>query len=677
MKSVPRGFSGRTRPAFAVIAVVACWLVTHSSVAEVVRIDVERRSAVANGMSYGLAGPYEALSGTIHYAVDPANPANRVIADIDFAPRNAAGQVEFSADFYLLKPVDADAGNGTVFVDVMNRGRKRVLGYFNLARASLEPRSEIDLGDGFLMYEGFSVLYVGWQFDVPRQPGIMRVYPPIATDGGEPLEGLIRSDFVVGERTYDHSLGDRDHDPYAVVDPEDPRNKLTVRDAPAGERTVIARDQWQFGRLEDGRMVADSTRVYLSTGFEPNRIYEAVFVASDPPIAGLGLAAMRDAVSHLKYDSVEALGLPAGTIERAIAFGDSQAGRLLRQFLHDGFNVDEHDRIAFDGLLPHTGSQATGSFNHRFAQPSRAVDRSYYYPGDQFPFSDVMQVDPVTGVEDSLLARLTPETTPKVLYTNTSTEYWRLPTALIHSTPDGEQHLPPAETSRIYLFAGTQHVPAQLPETRLDGLRIGNPNNYRWFLRALLLALNDWVIDGTLPPASNYPTREAGTLVELEQMRFPSIPRVRLPSDVSRAYRLDFGSRFIADGIITNEPPIVHSVFPFLVTQVDEGGNEIAGLKSPELAVPLATHTGWSPYNPISSQGSYIPFARTRAEREASGDARPSIEERYSSREHYLGLVVEAGVELIDAGYILGRDLPAIIKNAGRHWDYLMSGEQQ
>ncbi|MEE8543087.1 MAG: hypothetical protein V3S94_04455, partial [Gammaproteobacteria bacterium] len=201
MKSVSRGFSGRIRPAFAAIAVAACWLVTLSSVAEVVRIDVERRSAVAGGMSYGLAGPYEALSGTIHYAVDPANPANRVIADIDFAPRNAAGQVEFSADFYLLKPVDADAGNGTVFVDVMNRGRKRVLSYFNLAGASLEPDTEADLGDGFLMYEGFSVLYVGWQFDVPRQPGIMRVYPPIAADGGEPLEGLIRSDFVVGERT--------------------------------------------------------------------------------------------------------------------------------------------------------------------------------------------------------------------------------------------------------------------------------------------------------------------------------------------------------------------------------------------------------------------------------------------------------------------------------------------
>ncbi len=503
----------------------------------------------------------------------------------------------------------------------------------------------------------------------------MRVYVPVAADDGKPIEGLVRSDFVVGEKTYDYSLGDRDHDPYAVADPLDPRNVLTIRDAPAGQRTVISRDRWQFGRLEDGRMVADPTRVYLTAGFEPNRIYEVVFVARDPPLAGLGLVALRDAVSRLKYDSAEALGLPAGTIERAIAFGISQAGRLLREFLYAGFNTDEHGRKAFDGLIAHTGSHATGSFNHRFAQPSRAVDRSYFYPGDQFPFSDVAQIDPVTGVEDSLLARLTPETIPKVFYTNTSTEYWRLPTALIHSTADGEKHLPPAETSRIYLFAGAQHVPAPFPETRLDGLRIGNPNDYRWFLRALLSAMNDWIGDGTLPPPSSYPTREDGTLVPLEQMRFPSIPRVRLPSEVSRTYRLDYGPRFVSDGIISNEPPSVHSVFPFLVPQVDDAGNEIGGLQSLELAAPLATYTGWSPYNPISSQGSYIPFARTRAEREASGDSRPSIEERYDNREQYLGLIAGAGVELVDTGYILAQDLPVIIKNAGRHWDYLMSSD--
>ena len=251
----------------------------------------------------------------------------------------------------------------------------------------------------------------------------MRAYVPIATDGGEPIEGLVRSDFVVRQPAFDHSLGDRGHIPYAVVNPDDPRNVLTVRDAPAGERMVVPRDAWQFGRLEDGRMVADPTRVYLSSGFEPGRIYEAVFVSQAPPIAGLGLAGMRDAISQVKYSGADALGIPAGSIERAIAFGDSQAGRYLRHYVHDGFNADEQQRRVFDGLIPHTGSNARGSFNHRFAQPSRAVDASYFYPGDQFPFSDVMQTDPVTGVEDSVLARVSPETTPFIFITNTSTEY--------------------------------------------------------------------------------------------------------------------------------------------------------------------------------------------------------------------------------------------------------------
>ena len=640
--------------------------------AETVRFDVEFREDVLGGRSWGLAGAYERLAGRIHFEVDPQNSANRIIRDIDHAPLNAAGRVEFSADFYLLKPKAIGAGNGTVLLDVMNRGRKRIFRYFNVAAATNDPRTEADFGDGFLMRQGFTLLYVGWQFDVPEQPGLMRTYVPVATDGGEPIEGLVRSDFVVRQPAFDHSLGDRGHIPYGVVNPEDPRNVLTVRDAPAGERIVIRRDEWQFGRLEDGRMVADTTRVYLSSGFEPGRIYEAVFVSQAPPIAGLGLAAMRDAVSQVKYSGAGALGIPAGSIERAIAFGDSQAGRYLRHYVHDGFNADEQQRKVFDGLIPHTGSNARGSFNHRFAQPSRAVDASYFYPGDQFPFSDVMQTDPVTGVEDSLLARVSPETTPYIFYTNTSTEYWRLPTALIHTTVDGTTDVPPADTSRIYFFAGTQHVPAAFPANRTDGLRVGNHNDYTWFLRSLLLKLDAWTRDGTLPPESRYPQVVNGTLVELEALEFPLVPQVRRPVNVSRAYRLDYGPEFDTLGIIANEPPEGDSPFPFLVPQVDETGNEIAGIRSPELAVPLATYAGWNPFSPIASQGSYIPLARTRTEREAAGDSRLSVEERYASREEYLGLVAGEALSLIEEGYLLGSDLAAILQNAGTHWDHVM-----
>ncbi len=647
-------------------------LLASAAGAEAVRFDVEVHEDVLGGRSWGLAGPYERLAGRIHFEVDPQNSANRIIRDIGYAPLNAEGRVEFSADFYLLKPKDIEAGNGTVFLDVMNRGRKRILRYFNATAATNDPRTEADFGDGFLMRHGFTLLYVGWQFDVPEQADLMRAHVPVATDGGEPIEGLVRSDFVVRQPAFDHSLGDRGHIPYAVVDPEDPRNILTVRDAPAGERTVIPRDAWQFGRLEDGRMVADPTRVYLSSGFEPGRIYEAVFVSQDPPIAGLGLAAMRDAVSQLKYGGADALGIPAGSIERAIGFGDSQAGRYLRHYVHDGFNSDEEQRKVFDGLIPHTGSNARGSFNHRFAQPSRAVDASYHYPGDQFPFSDVMQADPVTGAEDSLLARVSPETTPKIFYTNTSTEYWRLPTALIHTTVDGQTDVPPADTSRIYFFAGTQHVPAAFPANRTDGLRVGNHNDYTWFLRSLLLRLDAWVKDGALPPDSRYPQVADGTLVELEALEFPEIPQVRRPADVSRAYRLDYGPEFETLGIIANEPPEGDTPFPFLVPQVDETGNELAGLRSPELAVPLATHAGWNPYSPIASQGSYIPLSRNRSEREAAGDSRLSVEERYTSREQYLGFVADEAMGLIENGYLLDSDLRAILQNAGLHWDYVV-----
>ena len=657
--------------------VTSVFLLFSTAVAEVVRIDVHSRSDIAGGRAYGLVGPYERLLGRVYFEVDPRNTINESIIDIQYAPLNGFGRVEFSSDFYLIKPKDVEAGNGTVLVDVMNRGRKRVLHYYNFALAQLEPESEMDMGDGFLLDQGFSLLYVGWQFDVPRQKGLMRVYTPVATESGSTIRGLVRSDFVVQELVYDHSLGDRGHAPYQVADPNDPRNVLTVRDTASGNRMVVDRDQWQFGRLEDGRMVADSTSVYLSGGFEPRKIYEVVFISKDPPIAGLGLAAMRDFVSRLKYESADPLSVPAGGINRAIAFGDSQSGRYLRTFLRDGFNEDERHRKVFDGLIAHTGSNARGSFNHRFAQPSRAVDRSYFYPGDQFPFSDVAQIDPVTGLKDGLLEGLNPETIPKVFYTNSSTEYWRLPTALIHTSVDGARDVQHAETSRIYLFAGTQHVPAQLPRVRPQSLHIGNPNDYRWFLRSLLVSMNDWIINpDILPPPSRYPRIADGTLVPLEQVQFPTIGGITLPRDVSRAYRLDYGHQFEVDGIISREPPGILSVFPFLVPQVDDSGNELAGLRSPDLAVPLATYTGWNPYSSIASQGSYIPFPRTQSEREKGGDMRFPIDSRYENRQHYLGLVSEAALVLIKQGYLLGGDLPSILENAGRHWNFLFTDDQ-
>ena len=648
-------------------------LIALSTAAEVTRIEIDDTSEIANGKSYGLAGSFERIIGTIHYEVDPDASINEIITDIEYAPRNAAGLVEFSADFYLIKPKDIEAGNGALFFEVSNRGGKGALGRFNKAAGSIDPMSAADMGDGFLLRQGYSLLWVGWQHDTPLAAGRIRAYPPIATDHGEPIEGLVRSDIIVSEKIYARSLGDRGHIAYPAANPDDPRNVLTVRDGMTAERQVIPRDRWQFARAEAGDVVPDPTMVYLDTGFEPGRIYEVVYVAENPAIAGLGLAAIRDTISLLKYGSSDELGIPDGAIDRAIAYGSSQSGRLLRTYLYDGFNEDEQHRMVFDGVMAHIGGAARGSFNQRFAQPSRAPGGAFDYPNRIFPFTDSLQTDPATGRRDGLLANVTPESMPRIFYTNSSTEYWRSVSALTHTAIDGKQDVPLMKNVRMYHFAGTQHGPARFPPQTAASAHLPNPNDYAWFLRALLVAMDRWIVDDTPPPASRHATLQMGTLVQVDEFAFPNIPGVHLLTNVNTAYALDYGPQLASEGIITQEPPVSGAAYPFLVPQVDSSGNEIDGLRSPEVAVPLATHTGWLPTNPVSGVGVYLPFARSRAEREASGDPRLSIEERYESRAQYLGLVAQSAMNLIDGGYLLDDDMPRIIEQAGARWDYLFA----
>lgn len=650
-------------------------LTTVSAVsAEVVRVDVERRDVIADGRNYGSVGAYERLAGRIHYAVDPANSANRIVADIDYAPTDGAGRVEFSADFVLVKPRDVSAGNGAVFFEVANRGRIGVLGRFNGAASTRDPLTEEDYGDGFLLEEGFTLLWVGWQHDTPLEDGLLRVYAPLATNADEPIEGLVRSDIFVAEKVYSHSLGDRGHIAYPVADPEDPRNVLMVRDGMNGERQVIPREEWQFARMEGDRIVEDPTSVYLGSGFESGLIYDVVYVAEHPPLAGLGLAAIRDAISMLKYGATDALDVPEGVLDRAIAFGSSQSGRLLRTWLYDGFNADEQGRRVFDGVIAHIAGAARGSFNVRFAQPSRAPGGAFEYPNRLFPFADAVQTDPITGSTGGLLDNMGPDTMPLVFYTNSSTEYWRSVGALAHTTPDGKRDLPLPDNSRIYHFAGTQHGPAPFPPPSGSDGHLRNPNDYDWFLRSLLLRMDLWITDDVPAPPSRYATLEEGTLVSYEQLGFPKVPGVEVLEEVSILRALDFGPELASSGVITREPPGRGPAYPFLVPGVDDSGNEIGGLRSPDIAVPLGTYTGWLPGNPVSGAGVYAPFARTRAEREASGDARPSIDERYEDRAQYLTLVEEAAQALVEEGYLRGEDLAEILEAAGGRWDFHMQG---
>jgi hypothetical protein len=660
-------------------ALVLLCLASSPAAAEVVRIEVLSRSDLLGGKPFGAAGAYEKLSGRMYFDVDPSNDANKIITDLDKAPRNARGRVEFSSDFFLIKPKDAARGNGTLLYEVSNRGGKGLLGFYNHATGSLNPASESEMGDGFLMKQGFTLLWVGWQFDPPHREGLVRVYAPTATDNGKPIVGVVRSEVIVSRIALDASLADRDHIAYPVADPDDATNTLSVRDTIEGARRYVPRSEWRFARVSEGKPVPDRTRVYLAGGFQPGKIYEVVYKSQNPPVAGVGPAAVRDAVSHLKYASAEALSMPAGAVQRAIAFGVSQSGRFLRTYLYYGFNEDERHRKVFDGVMAHVAGAGRGSFNVRFAQPSRDGHPflNKFYPSDIFPFTDLPQTDAQTGEKDGLLRRVTPETIPKIFYTNSSYEYWGRAASLIHTTLDGRGDAVLAENTRIYMFAGGQHGPAPFPARRSIGQQLNNPNDYRWSMRAILLAMNRWITDGTAPPPSRHPRVADKTLVQIESLSFPALAGVGKPTEAHKAYRVFYGLDFTSKGIISVDPPEVNGSYPVLVPQVDADGNELAGVKMPEVAVPLATYTGWNLFNAESGptgllssmQGSYIPLARTRAERERAGDPRRSIEERYQSRADYLDRVSAAARELVAQGYLLEADVPVIVQRAGAHWN--------
>lgn len=654
---------------------VALLVVAAPVSAEVVRIEVRSRTPVVGGQAFGAAGPYERLTGTIFFAVDPRNPANRIIADIDKAPRNAAGRVEFASDFYLLRPVDPARGNGTVLYEVSNRGGKGMIGFFNFGGGGVDPQTAAHFGDGFLLEQGFTLLWVGWQFDVPRRDGLLRVYAPIAKEAdGRPITGLVRSDFVPAERVTEASLADRGHQAYPVSDPHDPATVLTVRDSVEGPRRVVPRDRWQF--TDDGRGVR------MAEGFEPKKIYEVVYRAQDPAVVGVGPAAVRDTISHIKYAGAPELGLRAGAVRRSIAFGISQSGRFLRTYLYYGFNEDEAGRKVFDGVMPHVAGAGRGSFNHRFAQPSRDGHPflNFFYPTDIFPFTDAEQTDPETGLTDGLLTHATkPAHQPNIMYTNSSYEYWGRAASLIHTTVDGTKDARLPANVRAYLLAAGQHGVAAFPPARSIGQQLNNPLDYRWVMRALLVSMNRWIADGAPPPPSALPRVDNGTLVPPERLRFPKLPSVNVPSVPHKAYRADYGPDFIRKGVVSQEPPVIRSAFAILVPQVDADGNEVAGIRVPELAVPVATYTGWNLFNERSGptdvvssmQGSFIPLPRTKAERERAGDPRRSVEERYRGREQYLAEIAKAASDLVAKGYLLKTDVPRIVAQAGTRWDYV------
>ncbi|MGJ5815054.1 alpha/beta hydrolase domain-containing protein [Paludibaculum fermentans] len=627
--------------------------------AGVTSVSVIERSDVLGGQSTGPAGPYERIIAKVQFALDPKLPQNKAVHDLALAPRNEQGLVEFTADLYILKPRDPAKGNGTVLFEVSNRGGKGMLSRFNYARGSSDPRTEEEFGDRNLLEQGYTLLWVGWQWDTPPGDKLLRLDSPIALENGQVIRGLVRSEFIPDSRTNMMPLGDRKHTTYSAVSPA---VTLTVRPTVLGARRTIVSSEWKFNE--------DRTAIEMESGFQPGQIYEMVYEAENPRIEGLGLAAVRDAISFLKYGGPETvLADQRRFIKRSIGFGISQSGRFLRSFLYFGFNEDEKGRKVFDGVWADVGGAGRGSFNFRFGQASRDGYAHFntLFPTDVFPFTDVPQIDPATNKPNGLLMGVSAATMPKIFYTNGSWEYWNRCAALIHVSVDGKMDAPMAPETRLYVVSGSQHGPGRLPTAAAGAQYPLNPNDHRPLQRALLDAMQAWIKDGTPPPASRYPLITEGQLVRPEKVNWPKSMKAALPEHPKAAYNVSYGPNWETTGVITMEPPKVGKAFPVLVPQVDADGNELGGIRMPEVAVPLGTFTGWNMRT--AATGAAKEMAPTLGSFFAFDKA--SVGQRYGSRDEYLKKVGLEADKLVRSRLLLGRDRQRVVDHAAALWEFI------
>src|SRR5581483_7482248 len=629
------------------VAVVFLILIVVSAAARarVVRVEIASREDVLQGRRFGPTGAYERIVGRVHFSLAGANPHNRNIVDLDKAVNLKDGEVSFSADFVAIRPKNPKKGNGSLLLEVPNRGRSRILALVNGGDWNVA----LDPGDGWFLRNGFSFVSLGWQWDAAGDDAL-RLYAPFAQENGKHITGLLRGDLMPSKPMQEIPLGhlmvgNIGGTEYPAAAPSDRRNILTVRDSREAKRISIPRSQWRFAHLVNGKLEPSDRYIYLNGGFQPGKIYEYVYVVKDPVVAGLGFAAVRDFASYSKHASDAVV-----PVARVYGEGISQNGRFLRDYLYQGFNADEEGRMALDGALAHVAGAGRGSFNYRFAQPSRDAQptSSIFFPTDIFPFTDLPETDPVTGEKAGLLDRAIAEkVVPKIFFSNTSYEYWGRVASLIHTTADGRFDAMISPHVRIYHFTGLQHFSGPFPPVTGTGDLLGqapqSPLRVRYFWRAMIANMDAWVRSDQPPPPSSYPKISDRTLVSLENYTFPSLPGIAKPQEANRAYRLDYGRNWRA-GILSVQPPKVGASFPVLLPQVDVDGNELAGVRLPEITVPLATYTPWNLRDPsigapaqrVSFEGSYLPFPKTPEERRQRRDPRKSIAERYAGRSDYL-----------------------------------------
>ena len=648
----------------------------------VTRIEIKARGPLNSGTPFGDVGPYEYLSGVLHFTADPAHAGNAVICDLDLAPTNTAGRVEYSAEFHLLKPVTPPS-ESRLLVDSINRGNLTALAMFNGALRRTDGNPDIDTGNGFLMRMGFSVLAVGIQWDPPESPERMRAWLPEALQDGQRMAGPSSVQWWPNRVLPHQLLSDAGHKPYPTADVNDPNAVLTLREHQDGAPSVIPRDRWRFAMALDGRPEPSADYVYLEGGFQPGKVYEITYTAIGAPVIGLGFLAYRDAASFLKHESAGDGNPLADAVTHAYGWGQSMNDRWLREFLYWGLNKDEAGRLVFDGMLPHIGSSRRGEFNLRFGQPSTNILRA---PGNVYPFAFEATPEPVLEDNRGLLDRSRANgSMPKVIHVNSGMEYWWSGASLGHTTVDGTKDVAPPSDVRVYYLSGSQHAPGALPlsDRNVDGFQAKQPLNtldYRPAMRALLAALDRWVRERVEPPLSRVPLIADGTAVSRESLEatFTTIPGAAWVSHLPRRLRLDYGPD--PDRGVLSYPPKESGAYATLVSAMDEDGNEVAGIRLPDVSVPLATYTGWNVRHEAMGSGglmtsgaplfgSTLVLPRTKAEGDAKGDPRRAIDERYASKEDYLAKVRAAAQELVGQRLLLDEDVERCLDTAAAKWD--------
>lgn len=666
--------------------------------ARVTRLEIDQREVVADGLSFGAAGPYERLTGTAFFEVDPEDPNNEVVFDLDKAPRNTSGRVEFSADMVILRPVDPARGARTLFFEVNNRGRKISFGRMHDTASDANmnaPRTPRDFGNGFLMKRGYVLAWVGWGADIAAGDNRLTVNFPLAVQNGQPITERILTEF--GDRNFNGATpttlplsGGTAFKSFAAVSTNKQAAEAELWAAPSDSPrpsspemqhgTRVRDDQWAFSACSDGWPGTPSdTDICLKGGFHNDRNYHLLYRAAASPVMGLGYVTSRDFVSFLRYAEKDDTGQPnpAAGVQSVLCQGISSSGMYYRDYLYFGFNQDEKGRRVCDGIHIHVPGALRLYLNYRFAQPNPFTQqhRERYVPDVNFPVSYAVRHDPLSGRHDGILKR--PKTDPKIIHTDTSNEFWNFRASLLGTDPEGKADIADPPNVRRYLLSSTQHgwFKGDAPHYGIANRQceqLANATHTGVILRALIVDLEEWVKHDVPPPDSRVPRIAAGTLVAPDALAFPAIPGVTYAGLYNGSGERDFGPRVANNaGVIDKLFPDVLSTHKILVPQVDRIGNDVAGVRHPLVEVPVATLTGWNTRRPefggddlCDLLGSTIPLKRTRQEAQAAGDPRPALSELYRDHEDYVRKIEQAARALEQQRLMLPEDVELTVREA-------------